>query len=96
MWGLDRWDLIEDVLKTGHRYDPEGIVGEALPQILKGPGNVPVFKYLREIGALNKDGSIKKRVNFIAKDCKNGYEDSERIALKFGEQNVRQHQYWQE
>jgi hypothetical protein len=58
--GLDRWSLIDDVIDGSDQFDAEAIINQALPKILRMPGNVPVFKYLRDVGALDRNGQIKK------------------------------------
>lgn len=57
--GLDRFDLLMDVLASASQYDPERIVSEALPTLLRRPGNIPIFRYLREGGYLRQDGALK-------------------------------------
>lgn len=54
--GLDRWDLINDVVDDDQRLDAGVVVDEVLPRIVRGAGNVPVFKYLRLAGRLDEDG----------------------------------------
>ena len=61
--GLDRWSLIDDVVRDGKSLSAVDIVREALPSILRLPGNVPTFKYLRQAGFLTKSGAIRKRAN---------------------------------
>lgn len=56
--GLKRLDLLLDVLEPKSKYDASRIVDEALPAILKLPGQTPVCRYLREAGRLRDDGSI--------------------------------------
>ena len=65
--GLDRWELIEDVLNGGDTFDPERVVRQALPRILVSGGNVPVFKYLRGAGLLKADGTLRKKANVSPK-----------------------------
>lgn len=60
--GLDRWDLIDDVVNGTDGLDPLAVVVEALPQILRAPGNVPTYKFLRGAGMLTRSGSIKRSV----------------------------------
>ena len=55
--GLDRDDLIEDVVNGGN-LNAGRVVQEALPKILTGPANVPIFKYLREAGMLDAEGEL--------------------------------------
>lgn len=58
--GLNRWHLIDDIVDSGDIYDGHIIVNEVLPEMLRHPGNVPVFKYLREADLLTKKGDIRK------------------------------------
>jgi len=60
--GLDRWSLIEDVLKDEKTWDAAAIVKSVLPRLCKAPGHVPVFKYLRAIDAITVKGQVKKGV----------------------------------
>lgn len=65
--GLTRDDLIDDILGNRASYDACQIVDKALPHILCTPGYVPVHKYLRAAGALDRTGKIKKSVNVSPK-----------------------------
>lgn len=58
--GLTRWNLIDDVIDNTGLYDGATVVTEALPRLLQAPGNVPVFKYLKEASHLTKAGTIRK------------------------------------
>lgn len=57
--GLSRRDLLIDALRPVSAYEPMPVVTEALPAILKGSGNVPIFRYLREAGLLDDDGALR-------------------------------------
>lgn len=61
--GLRRADLLQDVLATSSAYEASRMVDEALPVILRQPGNMPVFRYLREAGKLRDDGSLAPGVS---------------------------------
>lgn len=65
--GIDRWDLIKDVLDGSRRYRASAVVAESLPRILAQPGNVPVFKYLRQSGALDPNGDIRTEASVPTK-----------------------------
>lgn len=95
--GLKRLDLLVDVLAPKSRYDAARIVDEALPAILKQPGQTPVFRYLREAGRLRDDGTIApnaqldERVSKRVAELQNGFAPpaqsvtrSERIAKEVG------------
>lgn len=59
--GLDRIDLIEDVLQSpDHGLPAEKIVERVIPNKARTT-YMPCFKYLRAMAALNNDGSVKKR-----------------------------------
>jgi hypothetical protein len=65
--GLDRWDLLDDVLNDDRNFNPNKIVDVVLPRILSGSVNVPVFKYLREAGCLKADGTLRKDSGVLPK-----------------------------
>ena len=55
---------------------------EALPAILSHPGNVPIFKYLREAGLLEKDGgALLAEANVDKKVASHVKARSKRLAL---------------
>jgi len=56
--GLRREDLLNDLVDEEAKLNAVRVVQEALPNILKHPGNVPIFKYLREAGMLDHDGAL--------------------------------------
>jgi hypothetical protein len=58
--GLDRWDLMWDIVDGAGGLAPEEVVRSALPEILRFNGNVPVFKYLRGMGALDDAGNVQE------------------------------------
>lgn len=68
--GLKRLDLLLDVLEPKSKYDASRIVDEALPAILKLPGQTPVYRYLREAGRLRDDGSIAPSAGLDGRLCK--------------------------
>ena len=57
--GLGRDEIVEDVINEEADLIPGRVVQEALPEILSHPGNVPMFKYLREAGLLDPDGELR-------------------------------------
>jgi hypothetical protein len=56
--GISRRDLLGDVLNIDCMYQADRIVVEALPQILRHPGNFPMYRYLREAGLLDDSGAL--------------------------------------
>ena len=56
--GLTREDLLTDSLRQVTAYDAKKVVGEAIPRIMRAPGNVPIYRYLRSAGLLNDDGAL--------------------------------------
>ncbi|MCH0561155.1 SIR2 family protein [Streptomyces sp. MUM 16J] len=56
--GLGRWDVIDDVISGSAVLDASAVVEQVLPRLLGGSANIPVFKYLRESGALDAEGNI--------------------------------------
>jgi hypothetical protein len=65
--GLTRADLLKDTLRQVTAYDPRKVVEEALPGIMRQPGNVPVYRYLRQAGFLLDDGTIENESSVDAK-----------------------------
>jgi SIR2-like domain len=58
--GLNRDDLAEDVVTGGTGLDPRRVLTEVLPFIQRNV-HCPVFKYLREAGLLEDDGTLKDK-----------------------------------
>lgn len=56
--GLTRKDLLQDVLRKESALIAPKVVSDALPAVLKGPGNTPVYRYLRGAGLLRDDGTL--------------------------------------
>lgn len=65
--GLDRWDLVDDVIEDGQQYDGASIVNDTLPRLLAGSANAPVFKYLRQADLLDRRGTTKKSAQVPAR-----------------------------
>lgn len=57
--GLNRLDLINDVVDDTSQYDPRAIVNVAVPSLPRGNANFPIFKYLRQADLLDGQGHIK-------------------------------------
>jgi hypothetical protein len=55
---LDRDALLDDVMAGTHDLDGERLVQTALPIVLRRSKLTPVFKYLRQAGLLEDDGSL--------------------------------------
>jgi hypothetical protein len=56
--GLTRRDLLLDTLRDTSELDPGLVVKDSLPALLRTPGNIPLFRYLRAAGLLKDDGSV--------------------------------------
>lgn len=57
--GITRADVIEDILDDNKHYNPNYVVDDALPALLRGATKfIPCFKYLRAAGRLNSDGAL--------------------------------------
>ena len=60
--GLGRNDLAEDVLTGATSLDPRRVLTEVLPSIGRHI-HVPIFKYLREAGLLEDDGTLRDKAS---------------------------------
>jgi hypothetical protein len=57
--GLNREDLVRDVLEENSSYDAAQVIASVLPRLLRrGSGYVPVFRYLRLAGMLDGEGAL--------------------------------------
>ena len=56
--GIDRGDLLDDVLLDTGKWDAQTLVDEALPGILRRARVTPVFRYLRGADLLTDDGEL--------------------------------------
>jgi hypothetical protein len=56
--GLTREDLLRDAVAPESSLEARKVVQEALPRVLRTPGNTPVFRYLRGAGLLRDDGTL--------------------------------------
>lgn len=56
--GIQRIDLLNDVLEPHSLYNARRIVDETLPELLSRPGITPVYRYLREAGQLDERGAL--------------------------------------
>lgn len=66
--GITRLDLLQDVLLPESAYpDPLRVVRETLPRVLRAGDNTPLFRYLREVNLLNKDGSLRANAEVHSK-----------------------------
>lgn len=55
---IDGTDIIEDILHDNKKYDAEKLLEHTFPSLLKGNAYVPIFKYLRQLNFLNKNGIL--------------------------------------
>lgn len=56
--GLTREDLLRDTVAATSALEARKVAEEALPRVLRTPGNTPVFRYLRGAGLLRDDGTV--------------------------------------
>ncbi|WP_268621343.1 SIR2 family protein, partial [Escherichia coli] len=56
--GLERVDLIREVVFENGHYDWECVVNDVLPNICKGNARIPIFHFLNHANLINPDGSI--------------------------------------
>lgn len=58
--GINRRDVLMDVIKPVSDYDAERMVAEALPALIKRhpAAQIPMYRYLRGAGLLNTDGTL--------------------------------------
>ncbi|MEO3145522.1 hypothetical protein ABHC15_15155, partial [Escherichia coli] len=56
--GLERVDLIREVVFENGHYDWECVVNDVLPNICKGNARIPVFHFFNHANLINPDGSI--------------------------------------
>jgi len=56
--GLTREDLLRDTVAATSALEARKVAGEALPRVLRTPGNTPVFRYVRGAGLLRDDGTL--------------------------------------
>jgi hypothetical protein len=68
--GITREDLLRDVLKSQSDFDAVKVVREALPRILRGAGNTPVYRYLRSAGLLDVSGSLSPEADVDSRIAK--------------------------
>ncbi|MGW8982430.1 SIR2 family protein [Streptomyces parvus] len=61
--GLGRWDIMDDVISGGSGLDASAVLHQVLPRLVQGSANIPVYKYLREAGALDDEGNIVDSAN---------------------------------
>ncbi|WP_278350516.1 SIR2 family protein [Marinobacter nauticus] len=58
--GVDRDDIVRDVIFDNSNYNSRDIVFEGFPKIIKGNANIPVFKYLNGAGLIDDRGVVRK------------------------------------
>jgi hypothetical protein len=56
--GVNRYDLLRDIVFDNQNYDPLRLVKDILPSILKTATYVPIFKFLKNGGFLNDSGNM--------------------------------------
>lgn len=61
--GIQRVDLLLDVLDVHSAYNARRIVEETLPALLRQTGLTPMYRYLRESGVLDDSGTLRDNVD---------------------------------
>lgn len=59
--GIDRYDLVRDIIFDTGEYDPQSIVFDAFPVLLRGKAYTPVFKYVAGAGLIDANGNIETK-----------------------------------
>ncbi len=57
--GLERSDLIRDIIFETEKYDAADLVSTVFPKLAKGNIKLPIYYYLNKAGCLNDDGTLK-------------------------------------
>jgi hypothetical protein len=65
--GIQRLDLLLDVLQERSTYNARRVLEEVLPDLLRQTGLTPVYRYLREAGMLKNDGTMREGAAVDAK-----------------------------
>ncbi|WP_321283497.1 SIR2 family protein [uncultured Vibrio sp.] len=60
--GIQRLDLVREVIFNNGKYDYTTVVSEVFPELCKGNPRVPVFYFLNKANLLEEDGSLKEEV----------------------------------
>jgi len=58
--GIDTIDIIDDILHDNKHFDSKQLIENTFPKLLKGNGFIPIFKYLKNEGLLNKNGTLNQ------------------------------------
>jgi len=58
--GIDTIDIIEDILNDNKNFNAGQLIEHTLSRLTKGNGYVPVYKYLKSDGHLNKNGTLNQ------------------------------------
>ncbi|MFA0438431.1 hypothetical protein BCU70_13115 [Vibrio sp. 10N.286.49.C2] len=62
--GLDRLDLIREVVFENDNYPSDEVVSNVLPNLCKGNARVPIFRFLRLANKINGDGTLVDGIEF--------------------------------
>lgn len=56
--GVSREDIVRDVIFDSGGYQEKSIIFDALPNLIKGPVNIPIYKYLNGAGLIAEGGGV--------------------------------------
>jgi hypothetical protein len=56
--GVHREDIVRDIIFDNGGYQAGDIIYDAFPNLMKGPVNIPMYKYLNIAGLVNADGAV--------------------------------------
>lgn len=65
---INALDIIEDVIIDSKKYDSERLINNTFPTITKSNTFVPIFRYLRELGYLNKNAYLNNNGEIALKN----------------------------
>jgi hypothetical protein len=56
--GVNREDIVRDIIFDNGGYQAADVISDAFPNLMKGPVNIPMYKYLNVAGLINADGDV--------------------------------------
>lgn len=62
--GLERVDLIREIIFENGHYDWTQVVNDVLPKQCKGNARIPIFYFLNKAGLIERNGQLSNSMNF--------------------------------